>query len=446
MRLQRYELALQNLHRSLVETEDLSGFVDETSNGGTKGNSFEDCLSFINEHKLHKMGLGLFHNDSKKRRVLLIALGNSLMTESRPKTALSVFLSATPPDFEGAKRAARAAKDWRQYFSIFAEGEISTNGSGTNGDIQLEKRRQAARDLASEIASSTSFSEGSSKISYSDAAKILIDYGDDLIGAIDYLIQAESWSEGYRVAAYHSRPELMKKCVDSAVSSAHLSLENFMDRAKEFEIANPRYAEVLKLRKQNVQLEGPDPLPEEDDGGSLFSSASTASNMSLRSNASTSSTGSGVSSVISVRTANTFQMTGGEENDRHRSKFHKGKKPKQRGKKKKKNRKKPGSEEELQELVGVIKASVPNEHYADAVSETIRFLIFAQHLPLAEELYTGYTKLCEAIEKSKSERITGCAREREKAELLTRTEGEQHELSHLLTDLPVEKEVDAITC
>jgi elongator complex protein 1 len=446
MRLQRYEFALRNLHQSLIERENLNDFSQEPRNGAVKGNSFDDCLSFINEHKLHRVGLELFHKDPEKTKLLLVGLGNSLMSESRPKTALSVFLSANPPDLEGAKQAAKASKDWRCFFSILEEEATEENGSLANGDIPREKRRQAALDLANEIASSSAFSEKSSKQTYSDAAKLLIDYGDDLIGAIDYLVQAESWSEGFRIAAYHSRQDLKKRCVDAAVAYARTSIGIFVDRSNEFEKANERYAEVLKLRKQNIQLEGPDTLLEEDETGSLFSSASTASNMSLRSNASISSASSRVSSVISVRTANTFQMTGGEENDRHRSKFHKGKKQKQRDRRKKKNRKKPGSEEELQEMVGLIKASCPNADYACSISENMRFLIFAQHLSLAKEVYMGYTKMCHVMDQLKSKRLAAASLEKEKAELLTLNGGEEHEMSHSLLRLPVEKEVDEIVC
>jgi hypothetical protein len=33
----------------------------------------------------------------------------------------------------------------------------------------------------------------------SNVARILQDYGDDLIGAVDMLLQGEYWSEGHRI-------------------------------------------------------------------------------------------------------------------------------------------------------------------------------------------------------------------------------------------------------
>ena len=438
MRLKRFGLALKNLVQSNVNTENLNGDVAVSGSG----NSFEDCLALINDHQLHGLGLQLFRDDLDKTRVILLSLGDHLMTQSRPKTALTVYLSANPPHFDGAKQAARKALDWKVYFSLV---DSNPEGVEEEQEFRMEKRRQAAREIANEI-TSTAFTSSAKRQAYRDAALILVNYGDDLIGAIDYLIRAEDWHEGYRIATQHSRDDLAKKCVDGAVAFANTSIENFTDKILEFDKANKRYAEVLKLRKQNVYQDGPDEaLLEEAETGSLFSVASTTSNMSLRSNASASSTGSGVSSVISVKTTNTFQMTGREETNRHRSKFNKGKKKKER-KPKRKPRQKPGSEEELRELVGILKTTCPNTDYAEIISQTIHFLIFVQHLSLAEELFTAYLSCCDAISNSRSERLAIVVKERAEAEVLTRSEGEQHDLSHLLVDLPIEKEVDVIQC
>jgi hypothetical protein len=311
-------------------------------------------------------------------------------------------------------------------------------------EFRMEKRRQAAREIANEI-TAAAFTSRDKRQAWSDAALILVTYGDDLIGAIDYLIRAENWYEGYRISSQHGRDDLARRCVDGAVAFANTSIESFSDRILEFENANKRYAEVLKLRKQNIYEEGPEEGLEEAETGSLFSAASTTSNISLRSSTSTSSTGSSISSVISIKTANTFQMTGREENNRHRSKFNKGKKKKER-KIKRKPRQKPGGVEELRELVGTLKTSCPNTDYAETISQTIHFLIFVQHASLAEELFTAYVSCCDAISTSRSERLEVVAKERVAAERRARSEGAQHDLSHYLVDLPVEKEVDELRC
>jgi elongator complex protein 1 len=440
VRLKRYDLALRNLHKSHLANESFDDSVEATTGGVTGGNTFNDCLLFIQEHLLYKVGLELFNRDVEEKRTILIALGDSLMKQNQPKTALIVYLSTDPPYSEGAKHAARASKDWRMYFSL-----LEDSSSKDDNGVLLEKRRQSAREIAADIATSAGFSSESVREACLDAARILVDYGDDLIGAIDYLVQAECWSEGYRVAVLKDRDDLKKRVVDGAVAFAHKSIENFADRVSEFETTNNRYAQALSLRKQNVLLEGPHPSTDMDDTGSLFSTASTASNMSLKSGTSKFSSGSGVSSVISIKSTTTFQMTGSEDNDRHRSKFNKGKKRRQK-QNKKKPKQRAGSEAELRELVGVMKASCPNPVYAAVISETIRFLIFADQSSLAEELYADYLRMCEAVEKSRLERITANANQKHAAALLTRTQGDQHDQSHLLLDLLVEKEVDEMAC
>lgn len=403
-------------------------------------------MKLINEQKLHKLGLELFRTDTEKSKAVLSALGNSLMEQRRPATALTVYLSTEPPDMEGAMRAARSARDWRCYFSLLETVESDTPTD--QEEFRIEKRRQAAREIADDIIAS-SISSQNKKQGNMEASQLLLDYGDDLIGAIDCLTTAHCWSEAYRIATLHSRNDLMKKCIDGAIAFAHTSLGDFEDRVDEFGKTNTKYYEVLNLRKQNVYTQGPDAVASDgEETGSLFSVASTMSNMSLRSTSSTSSSssiGSNVSSVISVKTANTFSMTGGKSGDRHRSKFNKGKKQKKRGKKRKPKRK-PGSVEELQGLVGVLKSTCPNSDYGATITETIQFLMLVQNLELARELFNAYNSMRESIEKSRLERIEKTAAEKQKATEMTRSHGTEHDLNHILVDLPIEKVVDALSC
>jgi len=441
MRLKRFEMALTNLYESSVRDEKLDNFVQIQN---LNSNSFDDCMKLIDEHKLYKLGLNLFRENTARIKKILIALGNCLMEEKRPSTALAVFLSTDPPFLDGATRAARGAHDWRCYFSLLdaKDKEIATN----HEDYRTERRRQAAREIANEITTSN-FSLSTKRQAYSDASRILLDYGDDLIGAVDCLTTAEVWSEGYRIANLHSRQDLMNKCIDSATGFAQTSLDTFVERVEEFKDANMRYAEVLKLRKQTVYLEGPEQADEAEETGSLFSAASNASNTSLQSNMSSSSACSNMSrsSVISVKSVNTFSMTGEQKGDRHRSKFNKGKKQKKRNRKRK-PKKKRGSEEELQGLIGMLKSSCPDSYYAATITETIKFLVVVQKLPLAQELFNAYNCMSDSIEESKVERIKIMKREKAEAELLTRSEGNQHELNHFLVDIPSEKIVDALSC
>jgi elongator complex protein 1 len=444
-RLKRFELALKNLFESYSSEENIESFSQEDSDTKKSGNKFENCVSLIEQHGLHQLGLELFKNDTSQRRVIFVSLGEHLLKERRSEAALSVFLAADPRCLEGAKRAARAAVDWRCYFALLEDedaGEIDE--SPQQLEMKAERRRQVAREIADEIvARVTSYASKTKREMCSNAARILLDYGDDLIGAVDMLLQGECWSEGHRIASLHSRKDLIKKCTDAAVSYAYTAMEEFEERTSDFVAANTRYADVLKLRKQTVFLEGPTTTAE-DDTESLFSAASNMSNMSLQSNTSTTSTGTSVSSIISVKSTSTFTMMGGDEANRHRSKFNKGKKP--RKPKKKKKSRKPNAEEELKSLVTTLRFFCADMDYAQTISKTTRFLIFVQQLSLASEVFKRYNAMRDVIEKSRTERIEVTKREKAEAERTSRMEGKHHDDNHVLVELPIEKEMDELTC
>ncbi len=445
VRLKRFDPALKNLVESNNAKENLEGF-SPTESDNEFGNSFENCMLLIEKHKLHKIGLGLFQSDREKFRTVLISLGVTLLDERKSEAALSVFLAADPPAHIDAKKAAMAAGDWKTFFTL-PTSEITMNGATSEEahSIALEQRRQVARDIAKEmIAQKLTPALNSKQDTHSHAARVLLDYGDDIIGAVDMLVSAECWGEAHRIAVLHSRLDLVKKCTDGAIEYAHVAMDDFLEKSSTFKSTTSRYNEVLSLRKKNVFDEGP-AYNEADETGSLFSAASNISNMSLQS---ATSTGSGVSSIISIKSSTTFTMTGGEDDsNRHRSKFNKGTKQKSKKTKKKKdrNRNKPGSQEELNSLVFTMKTCCPNGEYAHIITQTIRYLIQVKELTLASEVFQSYNKMRENISSTQSLRIECSRADRIAAETRSRVVGEVDD-SHLLIEIPIEKEVDELTC
>lgn len=78
--LKNFESALTNLFKSgLNESTDLYCYDED---------HFEMRLSFIEEHKLHRLRLELFHNNSVWHRRILIALGEQLLRENKSDAAL----------------------------------------------------------------------------------------------------------------------------------------------------------------------------------------------------------------------------------------------------------------------------------------------------------------------------------------------------------------------
>lgn len=441
MRLKRYENALRNLYESSKTSECLDAFEATENVHVPFGNTFEDCMKLVEKHKLHRLAIHLYEAEPSKIRTLLVSLGKVLLEDRNAEVALSVFLAAKPQALDEATRAAKDARDWRTYFSLI----VSKNSFQDGDENMLEQQRQVARDIAREvIAQKTEFSSISKRVLHSDAARILLDYGNDVVGAVDVLINAQNWNEAHRVAALHSRVDLIKKVKDGAIEYARHIVDDSIDKVENFETTSKRYSEVLLLRKKNIVEEGP-VAEDADDNGSLFSAASNMSNMSLQSGASTSSTGSATSSIISVKTATTFTMTNNDNAHRHRSKFNKGKKEKKT--KKQKNRRRPGSQEELNALVFALKGSCADREYAETISETIRYLVNVQELLLASEMFQRYNEMIESISTIQHKRIDDANTIKQQAqENIGRMAESSEDDGHVLFELPEEKVVDALSC
>jgi len=167
----------------------------------------------------------------------------------------------------------------------------------------------------------------------------------------------------------------------------------------------------------------------------------------LRSDTSRGSVGSvgsvaSVSSVISASAKSTFTMTSEHDRNRHKSKFNtisKGKKKKAKKISKKKMR--PGSEEELQGLVAVLKSSVVEKTYCAILVETISYLSQIGQLSIARDLYQGYLKLSDKILESQSTRIQKAKVEKSLPESVSGTAAIMENLK-----LPCEADVDALRC
>ena len=82
----------------------------------------------------------------------------------------------------------------------------------------------------------------------SGAARVLLDYCDDVIGAVDALLSVEMWEEARRISRSHSKEDLIKRCVESASSFARTCVVDLEERLEKFATTSDRYAVVLKIR------------------------------------------------------------------------------------------------------------------------------------------------------------------------------------------------------
>ena len=447
VRLERFESALTNLIRSGEGAPDTTeAQIDASMDLASKDEDhIARCLSFIEKHKLHRLGLELYESNVLCKNKVMVSLGERLLTEGDSQAAVSIFSSVEPPYIDGARKAAQMCGDWQSFFFFL--------DLGTANDSKESRRSQRlyfAEEIADEIAAGKN-SALSKREGYECAARILLDYAENVLGAVDMLIKAEMWGEGRRVARLYKRFDLVKKSIDAAALYGQRCIDDFDKRAMEFIDTNKRYQKCVVMHKdarRKAAAEGAlDAVP--DDTGSTFSMTSNLSNTSLRSNMSGSSVGSvtSVSSVITAGGMSTFSIISEEDVMKHKSKYNTlggggKKKKKKKAPKRSRNRILPGSEKELKELVGLLKFNCISEEYSKVIAETIAFLSQVGKQSLARALYVSYNDLLDKVDQSQKERKETTEKEIEEARNEARREGRDYDA----VTIECEAEIDALSC
>lgn len=442
LKLKQYESALRHLAQA----------GDAIEEGEKAEAHFERCFHLIQEHKLFNLGLKLFQSKNDLLRRIMIALGETLLEEKEGRTALSVFLAATPKDWERAQKAAKMCRDWQTLFACFASSAPEKSESE-----YTEQLRKVAVEVAEDIGHGGPISDRRSNMK--DASKILLEYACDVDGAVEKMILAESWSEARRIALLHGDTKqyiYVARILESAISYSQNCAYDLYERGDTFEKTNDRYAIVLAIRREAKQkdIDEKGEENEAEDEGSLFSLASGVSNMSFRSNMSSSSVGSvtSVSSVIKAGETSTFTLTE-DASMKHNSAFNKlaggNKKKRSREKRNKKKRGKSskiraGSQEELDSLVSTLKGCCVDQDYLQVIGETILFLSQMNNMDNAKKLFEAYMDLKERMEKSQQERKNTDTKKRQ-TEILEARKGGFYKDSMLVT-LECEVDVNALCC
>eukprot|EP01083_Nonionella_stella_P309044 1092964_1 len=136
-----------------------------------------------------------------------------------------------------------------------------------------------------------------------------------------------------------------------------------------------------------------------------------------------------VSSVISAGAASSFSLVNNQDGVKHKSKFNNigRKKKKKKATRRERIGTKPGSEEELQNLVWTLKSNVIDSAYASIITETTQFLCQVDQLGVAIDLYHAYRSLEDSIIRHRNDRIENETRNREEEEVKARKEGQFYE-------------------
>ena len=88
---------------------------------------------------------------------------------------------------------------------------------------------------------------------YSEAARILIDYADDIEEAIVTLLEGNSWEEALRLIYFHNRTDLLETHLKPSLLEAHISQMSLFDSLRSTYIRHTSRLAVVRETKRQKQ-------------------------------------------------------------------------------------------------------------------------------------------------------------------------------------------------
>ena len=191
MHLKRYDSALRHLM-------DTVNAASEQGNEEESKKLFSQALKLAQDHSLLRLLLQLTQGKPELRCQVHIAAGEELEQRGKHEDAALAFIAAG--DLEKALRAYRLGGQWRQALGLAAR-------LGRDP----EKIQAMAARLASDLADLHN---------YAHSAQILLEYLNDVPGAVAALTEGGQWTECIRVAYSRDRPELVESKIAPAAAMA----------------------------------------------------------------------------------------------------------------------------------------------------------------------------------------------------------------------------------
>ncbi|GAA6062845.1 hypothetical protein JCM10212_001851 [Sporobolomyces blumeae] len=191
---------------------------------------FEEALEYTKKHSLFGVALEAFGHDEDKYKVVLEANAEDLF--DRSKYAEAGLLFSLSGHLDKAILAYQHANAWQELFTVAVE-------AGTSAD--------EIKDLAVETAERLA-----SRRRYADAARVLLEYGKDLDGAVSAFCEGNLYAEAMRLTALEQRPELVDAHVKpSTLEMQQRLLDDFSDVTEQLEKQADRLGELRQRRDQN---------------------------------------------------------------------------------------------------------------------------------------------------------------------------------------------------
>ncbi|XP_071732842.1 elongator complex protein 1-like isoform X2 [Rutidosis leptorrhynchoides] len=187
---------------------------------------FEDCMNLIkNNPVLFSLALQLI-TDPTKRNQVLESWGDYLIDTKQLEDAATTYLCCS--NLDKALKAYRAANNWSGVLTVA-------------GLMNLQKQDviQMANELCEELQTIGKPSE---------AAKIALDYCNDVKNGINLLISAREWEEALRIALLHRRDDLISDVKIGAGECASVLMGEYEEGLEKIGKYLARYLAVRQRR------------------------------------------------------------------------------------------------------------------------------------------------------------------------------------------------------
>lgn len=215
---------------------------------------FSDCMNLMKENpELFPLGLELI-TDSRKRALILEAWGDHLTKQKCFEDAATAYLSCGRLD--KALKVYRECGKW--------SGVLTVAGLLKLGNDEVER---LAHELCEELQALGKPAE---------AAKVALEYCEDVNGGISLLIAAREWEEALRVSLLHSREDLMSEVKNASLECARNLIIEYKESLEKVGKYLTRYLAVRQRRlllAAKLQSEDRSVNDLDDDAASETSSA-----------------------------------------------------------------------------------------------------------------------------------------------------------------------------
>ncbi|KAJ3555021.1 hypothetical protein NM688_g2799 [Phlebia brevispora] len=197
----------------------------------TGDDRFDEAMAYVEKHQLYDNALSIW-KDTERYDAVLNVYGDWLFERRQFKDAGFVFKKARR--FKKAMLAYEKSLDWRELFDIALQQSLEF-------DELVSFAYRAAEDL-------------SGKKRYQEAARVLLDYAQDVREAIIALVQGNLFSEARRIITFHKRPELLEEIVYPGSLESRAQIADDLGEMKE-----QLRKQVARLRELRVKkVEEPD--------------------------------------------------------------------------------------------------------------------------------------------------------------------------------------------